>query len=387
MLSTLLLLFFASWVNEKFIPVPGGAWLAYDYRFFSTISAIALMLSGMVLIRLVPVTIARFQEKAMFVLLACLAALAVFASFTHLIDVRKAYVRYDRQARRYMAKVFKHQQPVGIHLPHSRWHPDGTLVRLYTCLEEPDCNPEGTTFYTGYVSELYPVKLRSRVRLLSARESADWRKRLPNGPLIGYWKFDEPNRADICVDSSGNGNNGRPFGTTVVDGKFNRARAFNGIGDYIEIPPVNIPDAITVAAWVYSNRFGQNGFVVTKNPVNTQWGLLFEFGSLKWRGGGINATVACPAPANGSWHHLLAKQEGTTASLYLDGVRRASGSVLAIGNASSSINIGRYDSPSFFFFNGRIDDVRIYNRALSDPEIVELFGSDDPKPSPASPTP
>lgn len=375
MLSSIFLIFVSSWVNEKFIPVPSvAAWLAYDYRFSSTIYAICLALTGMVLIRLIPVSTDKFQDKILFVVLALFS---VVASVDHLMDVRKAYAGYDVQARKYMAKVFDHEQPGGIHMPHSRWHPDGTLVKLYVCLEQPDCNPEGTTFYTGYVRDLYPIKLRSAARVVSARELAGWRDRVPIGPLVGYWKLDEPNRSDVCVDSSGNGNAGRPNGTTVVDGKMNRARSFNGRSDYIDIPAINIPNAITVAAWVYSDNFVQNGSVVTKNPVNTQWALFFESdGHLKWRGGGIGNNVMCAAPANKNWHHIVGKQEGTAGSLFVDGVLCASGTLPAIGNAASSINIGRFEGGSYYF-SGRIDEVRIYNRALSDTEISQLFGLSD----------
>jgi hypothetical protein len=274
-----------------------------------------------------------------------------------------------------MAKVLRHDSPAGIWIPHSRWHPDGTLIRLYICMEEADCNPEGTTFYTGYVKELYPVKLRSRTRVLSASEEAAWRSRVPAGPLVGYWKFDEASRTDSCLDSSGNGYDGTATGTGIVEGKLKGARSFSGLKEYVEIPPINLKDAITVSAWVYSDRFFQNGFVVTKNPVNTQWALFFEAGSLKWRTVGNSNNVVCPAPVNGSWHHIAATQAGSTATLYLDGKMRASGTLPPIGNAPTSVNIGRYDSPSFSYFNGRIDDVRLYNRVLTAAEIAELYSA------------
>ncbi len=341
MLSGLLLLFFSSWVNEKFIPVPGGAWLAYAYRFASTIYAIGIALAGVVLIRLMPVSKDKLQYKLIFVFVAIIS---VIASVDHLMEVRKAYARFDDQARKYMVKVFNHEEP-GISLPHSRWHPDGSRIKLYVCLKEPDCNPPGTSFITGYMGDLYPVKLRSTARVLSAREQAIWNEQMPAGPLVGYWKLDEANGKDDCVDSSGNGNTGTVHGTSVVDGKVNRARRFNGNGDYVEIPAINIRDAITVSAWVYSDNVVQNGFIIVKNPVNTQWALLIEGkGSLKWRGAGVETNVVCDVPASGSWHHIVGRQEGTKGSLYVDGVRRASGTLPAIGNGAGSINIGRFDS-------------------------------------------
>ena len=383
MLASLILIFVASWVNEKFVPIPGGVWLAYDYRFSSTVYAIGLALAGMVLIHFLPALTDRPRNKMLFVVLA---VLCVFASIIHLKQVRTAYKRYDVQARKYMAKVFKHERPTGISLPHSRWHPDGTLIKLYACLVEPDCNLPGTTFHTGYVKELYPVKLNSPARILSRRELTVWRKHLPAGPLVGEWRFDEVNPRDVCLDSSGNGNSGKPTGTTVVEGKSGKARSFNGRGDSIVIPPINIPKAVTVAAWVYSSNFRQNGFVITKNPVNTQWALIFESdGYLKWRGTGFEKNVKCAAPANNTWHYIVGKHDGTTGSLYVDGVLCASGALPAIGNAAGSITIGGFEGGKAYYFSGRIDEVRIYNRALSDSEIAELYKQGQSPPLPPVP--
>lgn len=361
-LSSVFLLFLSSWLNEAFIPVPGGHWLAYDYRFSSTSYAICLAVAGMLLIRLLP---ALTDKRAYRLGYAFLAGASVLASVSHLIEVRRAYGRFDVQARKYMAKVFRNERPVGIALPRSKYHPDGSYLKHYVCLTQPDCNSKGTTFDRGLAGMLYPVRI-TRVN------------RVPAGELAGHWKMDERNGSDPCIDASGNGNTGQPYGTTIVDGrKGGKARTFNGNGDYIEVPPIAIPDAITVSAWVYSGNFSQNGFVVTRNPVNTQWALFFASdGLLRWRGAGSSSNVACKAPANRQWHHIAGKQKGTSGSLYVDGVLRASGTVRAIGNAPTSITIGRYDTVGFDYFTGRIDEVRIYNRDLSDAEILELFTSE-----------
>ena len=368
-LASLFLPFIASWVNEKFIPIPGGHWLAYDYRFSSTSYAICLAVAGMILIRSLPVSTDKRPYKIVFVLLA---AVSVLASAGHLMEVRKAYGKFDIQARRYVAKVFKREQPGSIQLPRSRYHPDGSFLNNYVCLTQPDCNAPGTTFSSGHASILYPVKVKAT-------------NRVPTGDLVGYWKMDEANRNDFCIDASGNGNMGTARGTTVVDGKIGgKARLFNGNSDYIDIPPIAIPDAITVAAWVYSDNFVQNGFIVTRNPVNTQWALfLGSDGFVKWRGAGVRSSVVCAAPTNRSWHHIVGKQKGTLGSLYLDGVHCASGTLAAIGNAPTSISIGRYNTVGFDYFAGRIDEVRIYNRALSDTEIFQLFTSGGLPPSKA----
>jgi hypothetical protein len=204
--------------------------------------------------------------------------------------------------------------------------------------------------------------------------------------LVGYWKLDEPKGSDACLDASGHGNTGSPHGTTVVEGKVNKGRSFDGHGDYIDLPTVSTPGAITVAVWVYADTFLQNGFIITKNPVNTQWALFLQFGVLKWRGGAAGATISCAGPSNQNWHHIVGRQKGGEASLYVDGRLCASGPVPEIGNASTSISLGRYDTVNFDYFLGRIDEVRIYNRALSESEIAKLFAAGDAKPLP-SPSP
>jgi Concanavalin A-like lectin/glucanases superfamily len=402
MFSTVFLFVISSWIDEKFFPVPIGFWLAYDYRYSSTVYAICLALSGMVLVRLLPVAIDKARGRIIF---APLAFLSIFASLDHVVKVREAYARFDVQARKYMAKVFDRVEPVGIGLPHSLYHPDGSFLKQYICLRQSDSIPPGSTFAifsnSGLSGNLYPVKVRLVGSSQAARMTQSGGDSLMPFPssllvpflsralddgLVGYWKLDEASASDACVDSSGHGNLGAPYGTAVVDGKVNRARSFNGV-DYINIPTISTPDAITVAAWVYSDNFAQNGFVVTKNPVNTQWALFFESnGFIKWRGSGFMESIACPVPSNTAWHHIVAKQKGSAGGLYVDGHLCASGTLPAIGNASNSINIGRYDTVSFDYFHGRIDEVRIYNRALSDSEIARLFTAGDSK-SPPSPSP
>jgi hypothetical protein len=293
-----------------------------------------------------------------------------------------------------MAKIFDHEQPTGIDLPHSQYHPDGTFLKDYICLVEPDCIPVASTFAIfsngGFSGNLYPVKVKvaGSPRIVEGRSRGSTLMPFPSSillpffsvifddGLVGYWKMDEANATDACVDSSGHENTGTPRGTTVVEGKVGRSRNFDARGDYIDIPTISTPGAITVAAWVYSDSFLQNGFVITKNPVNTQWALFFDAdGSLKWRGAGSEKNVACTAPANHKWHHLVGKQSGTTGSIYVDGVLCATGTLPAIGNAPSSISIGRYDTVSYNYFYGRIDEVRLYKRALSDAEISRIFTS------------
>lgn len=358
MLACFILILLSSWFDEKFLPTPGVHWIAFEYRWLTTIYAVCLTFSGVVLVRHLSRAANDLGNK---MFLASAAAVTIIGSSSQIIEVRTAYRRFDVNAREYLSRMFAGEPTAGITMPHTPWHPDGTFLSQYICLVEPDCNPPGTSF-RNYGGQLYPVVLKSN-------------RRVPRGDLFGHWKFDETNPDAALADSSGNDHSGRANGTEIVSGKFGMARRFNGVSDHIDLPGLDIPDRITVMAWFSSERSRQDGFIVIKNPVNTNWALfLTSDGFINWRGAGAHAGIKCEVPSANEWHHLAATQDEEEAYLYLNGQMCASGRLPAIGNSISSISIGRYDTIGFNYFTGRIDDVRIYNRALSVAEIASIRG-------------
>lgn len=189
----------ASVINEKFIPVPAGHWLAYDYRFASTTYAICLVTAAIVIIRHLPDMLANARFR---VVCGGLAFAALIASLGHLVGVRAAYSRFDTSARPYMAKVLNGEPPTGLTLPHSRWHPDGTLIKLYVCMVQPDCNLWGTTFYHGYSGDLYPVKYGSKRPPPTPPEMAPTS---PRGALAKPRGIDADKAGNYYVADTGNG--------------------------------------------------------------------------------------------------------------------------------------------------------------------------------------
>jgi hypothetical protein len=212
----------------------------------------------------------------------------------------------------------------------------------------------------------------------SANTSAPIRARLAKVlglGTIGWWTFDEGSGA-LVRDTSGKGKDGVWHGTSVhaAPGKVGLgAGRFNGLDDYVEIGNIRLADEISVTAWVNSPTFSRNGFVIVKNPVNTQWGLFFELGALKWRAGGpCVPELSAANPSSGLWHHIAATQHGRAATLYVDGVAVAtSRNCPAIGDGEGIVEIGRYDNG--YYFSGLIDDVHLYRRALAADEISTLF--------------
>jgi len=174
----------------------------------------------------------------------------------------------------------------------------------------------------------------------------------------------------------------------VTTGKYGYARSFNGISDHIDIANSTLFDVTnyTIEAWVYSTNYSQNGFIFEKGPVNTQYSLFFEGGSVVQRSYNsagtifINqyTTLANAGISNSNWYHIVSVYDGSAIKLYVNGVLKSSPAVsgtLRTGQAGE--RIGAYGGTPAYFFNGTIDDVRIYNYARSPTQIAEDGGASD----------
>jgi outer membrane lipoprotein-sorting protein len=200
------------------------------------------------------------------------------------------------------------------------------------------------------------------------------------GKLVGWWKFDE-STGTIASDSSGNGNNGMLKGSPVwrpQGGKTGGAIELSGKGDYVEISNeanFDINDQITVSAWVNITDVPQEWTgIVTKG--DSAWRLstsfaknVFHFGvsSRDYLNGQITVD-------SGQWHNVVCIYDGQKINIYVDGKLDASMPRIGpIGTNDYPVCIGENIELKGRCFHGLIDDVRIYNYALSENEVVELY--------------
>jgi len=191
----------------------------------------------------------------------------------------------------------------------------------------------------------------------------------------------------IIPDGSGFGNNGVANGNCAwVAGKVNGAINFDGDGDFIDIgfPIPAITNRITVAAWIKVTAFDKPyQAIVTKG--DTRWRLqrysntnCIQFVCTGVTGGDIHGSRNVN---DGQWHHIAGVYDGTDNRifLYVDGVEDVnqvtSGS---ISTNSAPVYIGENSEQRGRYFNGAIDQVRIYNKALTAPEIATIFGGSAP---------
>ena len=194
--------------------------------------------------------------------------------------------------------------------------------------------------------------------------------------LVGYWAFDSP--VTPGIDRSGNG-----YSLTlqtvsyIAAGKRGGAVAFNGTSSYClaniaALPLGNSP--YTLSAWIKPTATGTRGIMgwgsfgqtrrVIAIRLNGTNGLRHQWG---------NADLDSAPSANysdGQWHHIAAVYDGTTRSTYMDGVLLNSDTPGPNGATNVSFRIGSTNSGEFY--RGQIDEVAVWNHALTAVELESL---------------
>jgi len=213
-----------------------------------------------------------------------------------------------------------------------------------------------------------------------------------------FAKLDNVIVGTIVEDSSGNNNDGYVFGATRTTGRYGYALQFDGEDDYVEIPysdSLNASnyDVITIAVW--ANRkgtqsgggFGFRTWIVSWGHVDGGGGIGLALdgtsyvNTLRYEIVTINGRNIINSPVNipyNEWHfYVVTYKTSGEYSIWVDGNLIESGTVPYPGPIKQDpdyINwhIGKIDVWGEYF-NGIIDEVRIYNRALSDEEIKSMY--------------
>lgn len=209
---------------------------------------------------------------------------------------------------------------------------------------------------------------------------------------VGWWKMDE-GTANTCTggtndacDSSGGGYDGSWNGNAInTVGRIGNAVAFDGVDDYVNIGTSfpGLGATFTISGWVYFNSF--DGFPeiiakhqwtnldyrIVKNPWNDSLNGEISYDGIELTGPGAES------PRNlttGQWHHFALTKSSTQLTMFLDGVAGTPTSTSGTVNNNTSMELRfgiRQDGSQDL--NGKMDDVRVYNTALTPAQIAALY--------------
>ena len=221
---------------------------------------------------------------------------------------------------------------------------------------------------------------------------------VPTNGLVGWWPFN-----GNANDESGNGNNGVVNGASLTGDRFNnpnKAYSFNGVNNKITVAhssSLNVTSSMTFSIWFKQSSMGNTiNYILQKGSggdcatTGYYCGIDYGFGSIPngvkvlGYGQGTNCSaIGTDDVLNSAWHHMaIVYNPSGNNKLYLDGQianpNYSSCNNCTIQNSTTSLIIGGYFSPlgaSDKNWNGQLDDIGIWNRALTPCEIQQLYYS------------
>ncbi len=226
-------------------------------------------------------------------------------------------------------------------------------------------------YFGGVIDE---VRVYSRA-LPAAEIARDMNAPVVSG-LVAVYGFEET-AGTIARDTSGSGSHGTIRGATRAPGRFGRALSFDGVNDVVTVPDAATLDSpyVTVSAWVFPTALsGWRTAVMKEAPAGMVYSLYAHDNApnpaMTIGIGGVDHATSgdAPLPLN-VWSHLAATYDGATVRLFVNGKQVRTSAVR--GTLPASANPLRIGGNSLWgeYFSGTIDEVRVYNRALSAVEI------------------
>ena len=197
--------------------------------------------------------------------------------------------------------------------------------------------------------------------------------------LVAAWGFEEASGAS-ALDASGLGLTGTLNGPTrVAAGRHGAGLSFDGTNDQVVVPhaaALALTNGMTLEAWVRpTTSSGWRTAVIKERPNGLAWALYASEGAgrpsswISVGGSDRDATSTTALPLN-TWTHVAATYNGTNQRLFVNGVQVATRAVTGnLATSTGALKIGGNNVWSEWFA-GQIDEVRIYNRALSAAEIT-----------------
>lgn len=272
---------------------------------------------------------------------------------------------------------------------------DGTSNEWLGFIDEVKVFRDQTTRTAAQVAADFNARSNPEGVALNIANAQNQPAALSNG-LVGYWKMDESTYTGDCsasdlADSSGNGNSGKicpnGSGATVTAGKFGNGTDFDDSDDYAETTSSPFdPDTteFSAAVWFNSDNLtsatndtiiaqadgtgqGRNWLQVASTTTDTVSSSL-----------GNVTTDSNFTPTAGTWTHAVVVKKGTdtgatnTIQVYVNGELKATSTDVDVESATGVFRIG-VSRTNGQYFNGKLDEIRVYKRTLSPADISTLY--------------
>ncbi len=199
--------------------------------------------------------------------------------------------------------------------------------------------------------------------------------------LVGWWRFEE-GPGGVAVDYSGRGNHGALFGPSWVNGKVGGALSFDGLDDYMLVPhstSLNIAGNVSLVAWIQLSTITPDfqGIVIKGASYSRPFAMYTrskKYLAFHFTGATTHQDTTTPFSVD-TWYHVAASFSDTlnVVNLYVNGVNVYSAAETTSPTANSlHVRVGtQLDSGAIF--KGIIDELRIYDRALTVDEILKIY--------------
>jgi len=255
-------------------------------------------------------------------------------------------------------------------------------------VEPGTCNSQNTVIWVKVPS--IPASGQTTIRLWYGNTSAESLSDVSSvfiteiGNVTASWLMDEGS-GDTVYDTSGNDNHGTIYGATWVDSPYGKALSFDGVDDYIRVldSPSLRNDEITVDLWLYLHSKDKTMYFVGKaflpgTGTSEGWVLYYHSStdSIRFYIVGEETTkyAAYSNPPTHTWLHIVGTYENGTIKIYVNGELKDTESQPTIRVSTRDLYIGSYYG-ILHFTDGLISHVSIYNRALTDEEIVAIYNN------------
>ncbi|WP_432196710.1 LamG-like jellyroll fold domain-containing protein [Streptomyces sp. bgisy027] len=256
---------------------------------------------------------------------------------------------------------------------------------IYTQISDLENELNGLYTYDRREIKVDPVRVRDINRkVVAAGAAAGERQPLRGG---GHWALDEGTGTTAKDD----GPNSKPLtlstGTSWTPGVSGSALKFDGNGQYAETdgPVLDTTGSYSVSAWVRLDELPGNYATAVSQDTRRQTSpfyLQYGQGAFAFSTPGENRARLVTTPEEGRWYHLVGVRDSTdnTIKLYVDGKPAATATGGAAYPSTGSLSVGRaqWGGNDVDFWNGAVDEVHAYDKALTDEEVSTLYTQEKP---------